>query len=59
MLGQVFLGMQGYMCLAKKHNTVTPVRLKPVAPRSKLIEKWVAFLSEYLGLIQYVVIKNT
>ena len=36
--GQVFLGLTstklGLMCLAQKHNTVTPVRLEPAAPRS-------------------------
>ena len=26
----------GLMCLAQGHNTVTPVRLEPVAPRSQV-----------------------
>ena len=26
----------GLMCLAQGHNTVTPVRLEPVAPRSRV-----------------------
>ena len=38
MSGWVFLGWtctkQGSMCLAQRHNTLTPVRLKPVASRS-------------------------
>ena len=38
--GQVFMGltstMLGLMCLAQGHNVVTPVRLKPAAPRSRV-----------------------
>ena len=37
---RVFLGWTstklGIMCLAQGHNAVTPVRLKPVAPRSRV-----------------------
>ena len=29
-----FLAKLGLMCLARGHNTVTPVRLEPEAPRS-------------------------
>ena len=36
----VFLGWtstkQGLMCLAQGHNTVTPVRLEPLTPRSQV-----------------------
>ena len=38
-IGWVFLGWTstklGLMCLAQGHNTVTPVRLEPAAPRSR------------------------
>ena len=38
--GQVFLGLTctklGLMCLGQGHNAVTPVRLKPAAPRSRV-----------------------
>ena len=38
--GRVFLGRTstklGSMCLAQGHNTVTPVRLEPAAPRSRV-----------------------
>ena len=40
MPGWVFLGLtstkQEYMCLAQGHNTMTPVRLEPAAPRSRV-----------------------
>ena len=40
MLGRVFLGRastkQGLMCLAQGHNAVTPVRLEPATPRSRV-----------------------
>ena len=39
-IGGIFLRLtstkQGSMCLAQGHNTVTPVRLEPAAPLSKV-----------------------
>ena len=38
--GRVYLGLTsaklGLMCLAEEHNAVTPVRLEPAAPRSRV-----------------------
>ena len=38
--GRVFLALTstklGYMCLAQEHNTVTPARLQPTAPWSRV-----------------------
>ena len=49
---RVFLGStstkQGLMCLAQEHNAVTPVRLKPAAPRSEsALYQWATALLRF------------
>ena len=39
------------MCLAQGHNTVTPVRLEPVAPRSGVTTLPLSHSAPYIGIM--------